>query len=257
MKKSIITKKSVEIQSLSIIIAVFLICGNNKFRSFFFFFLFQTCWRTDATSRWFDLDLFKDLNFISLMICDFCVCIAWQGWVIYIVPHGEEKGLSPYQSSGLAIAGGVGYFIGLMIPALVVDIGYVTDYQARTVSFIASGAAFLIDPWINSFIGQLFLSAICTAAIGVGFTMSMAIAMKVSVENLAQVVSFELFVGAVGNYVGGMFAGTYDLFIYVVMINHLYNRSSYPEIIMSVIQCNIVTGIFFLLKFWQGSTTCI
>ena len=141
------------------------------------------------------------------MVCDLSVCIAWQGWIIYLIPHAEEKGITPYQSSGLAIAGGVGFFIGLMIPALIVDTGYVTDYQARTASFVLSGAAFLVDPWINSFTGQIILSTICTAAIGICYTTSMAIAMKISVVNIAQVVSFSLFVSAVGKYLGGMLTG--------------------------------------------------
>ena len=143
------------------------------------------------------------------MVCDLCVCFAWQGWVIYLIPHAEKKGLSPYQSSGLAMAGGVGFVVGLMIPALIVDTGYVTDYQARTASFISSGATFLIDPWINSFTGQIFLSALCTAAIGVSFTLSMAIVMKVNVGNVAQVVSFSVFLSAIGKYAGGVLTGNY------------------------------------------------
>ena len=146
----------------------------------------------------FDLDLFKNFNFLALMVSDLSVCFAWQGWIIYLIPHPEEKGLTPYQSSGLAIAGGVGFFI---------DTGYVTDYQARTASFLLSGATFLTDPWINSFTGQMFLSTICTAAIGVGYTTSMAVAIKVNVRNIAQVVSFSLFVSSIGKYIGGILTG--------------------------------------------------
>ena len=161
----------------------------------------------DTVNNLFDLVLFKNFNFLSLMVSDLCVCFAWQGWVLYLIPHAEEKGLSPYQSSGLAIAGGVGFFIGLLIPAVIVDTGYVTDYQARAVSFVLSGATFLTDPWINSFTGQIFLASICTAAIGVGYTTSMAVAMKVSVGNIAQVVSLSLFVSCIGKYIGGMLTG--------------------------------------------------
>lgn len=101
------------------------------------------------------------------------------------------------------MAGGVGFsVVGLMIPALIVDTGYVTDYQARTLSFLLSGATFLVDPWINSFAGQLLLSAGCTATLGVSFTLSMALVVKVNVGNIAQVVSFSVFMS--GKYARGV-----------------------------------------------------
>ena len=66
----------------------------------------------DILKTTFDLDFFKDFTFIALMCATFGNGFYYTGWLIYLVPHAEDLGFSPYSASALATAGGVGNLVG-------------------------------------------------------------------------------------------------------------------------------------------------
>ena len=67
----------------------------------------------------FDLDLFKNSEYISMLCAVIGNGYYYSGWLIYLIPHAEDLGFSPYAASALATAGGVGLFVGsLAFPLL-------------------------------------------------------------------------------------------------------------------------------------------
>ena len=60
----------------------------------------------------FDLDFFKSSDFLSLLCAAIGQGYYYTGWLIYLVPHAEDLGFSPYVASALATAGGVGNLAG-------------------------------------------------------------------------------------------------------------------------------------------------
>ncbi|XP_072025016.1 monocarboxylate transporter 11-like [Amphiura filiformis] len=60
----------------------------------------------------FDLHLFFNIDFVSLMSIATATGYYYTGWLIYLVPHAENLGFSPYASSALATFGGIGNIIG-------------------------------------------------------------------------------------------------------------------------------------------------
>ncbi|XP_072039132.1 uncharacterized protein [Amphiura filiformis] len=57
----------------------------------------------------FDLHLFVNIEFVSLMCLSTACGYYYTGWLIYLVPHAEHLGFSPYASSALATSGGIGW----------------------------------------------------------------------------------------------------------------------------------------------------
>ena len=66
----------------------------------------------DTFSRILDLDFFKKSDYISLLCATIGTGYYYTGWLIYLVPHAEDLGFSPYAASALATTGGVGNLAG-------------------------------------------------------------------------------------------------------------------------------------------------
>ena len=67
---------------------------------------------TEALVHTFDLTLFTNAECVSLLVAGIGYGYYYTGWLIYLVPHAEDLGFSPYAASALATAGGVGNLVG-------------------------------------------------------------------------------------------------------------------------------------------------
>ncbi|XP_072025018.1 monocarboxylate transporter 13-like [Amphiura filiformis] len=70
----------------------------------------------------FDLHLFLNIEFVSLTCISTATGYYYTGWLIYLVPHAEDLGFSPYASSAIATFGGIGSLIGSCIFPLLTNV---------------------------------------------------------------------------------------------------------------------------------------
>ncbi|XP_072048861.1 monocarboxylate transporter 13-like [Amphiura filiformis] len=112
--------------------------------------------------------LFKDSLFLVWLSTNCLLEYTWAGWLIYLVPHAEDKGLSPYQATSLATSGGIGFLFGLFPTGYIVDkrIPHFGSNEIRALALLLGGIALLIDPLCGSMVILSLLSILFGAAIG-------------------------------------------------------------------------------------------
>ena len=157
--------------------------------------------------QYFDVRLFKNIQFVAMLSSDCAIFIAWQAWIIYLIPYAEEKGLTPYQATSLASIGSVAYPVSLFIPVMVVEKGIASDGCVRFISLLITGTSFTVYPWVDSFIGQILITMPGIAGIGACLVTSISVAKTVHVGNISTVVAYGCLAVNVGRYVGGLVAG--------------------------------------------------
>ncbi|XP_072048858.1 monocarboxylate transporter 12-like [Amphiura filiformis] len=115
-----------------------------------------------------ELSLFKDSLFLVWLSTNCLLEYTWVGWLIYLVPHAEDKGLSPYQATSLATSGGIGFLFGLFPTGYIVDknIPHFGSNEIRALTLLLGGIALLIDPLFDSMVILTPLSILFGAAIG-------------------------------------------------------------------------------------------
>ena len=101
----------------------------------------------EKLSRWFDLHLFTNFDFVSVMLITIATGYYYTGWLIYLVPHAEDLGFLPYTATALATIGGVGNIIGSCVFPLVA-----TKISTKSLLYISNLLVFLslvIDPVLS------------------------------------------------------------------------------------------------------------
>ena len=64
------------------------------------------------------LDLFKSIEFSSLMSVGVSCGYNIIGWMMYLVPQARNVGFEPYDAAMLATVGGIGFVVGTAIFAI-------------------------------------------------------------------------------------------------------------------------------------------
>ena len=119
----------------------------------------------EKLSRLFDLHLFTNFDFVSLLLISFANGYYYVGWLIYLVPHAEDLGFSPYAATTLATVGGIGNFVGSCAFPLVS-----TKISNKSLIYISNIVVFLslvVDPILSlksSYSGLVVASFIMNAA---------------------------------------------------------------------------------------------
>ena len=111
---------------------------------------------TKTIIRAFDLDLFANIEYLSLMCTTCGNGYHFTGWLIYLVPHAEDLGFSPYTASTLATAGGFGLLMGSFAFPLLAKV-----LSSKSMIFIFHFIAFValaIDPLFS--IGPFYFGLI-------------------------------------------------------------------------------------------------
>ena len=93
-------------------------------------------------------------------------------WLIYFVPHLEDKGFASEVAASLCSAAAVGYFFGTFIWSPFIDRGYVRCTTALIVSSLMLGMSFIVDPWVNSVLGYVFVTFQCGLFLSSVFTLN-------------------------------------------------------------------------------------
>ena len=124
---------------------------------------------TEVEKKWYtyiwqslDMHLFTDAWFVTMVLIMCGNGYSVTGWMIFIVPHGLDIGLSPYQASVVSTAGGIGNIIGVLsYPALCRVMS--PKAQLYTSGF-AMSVALALDPVASyvhsSYIGMMACSVV-------------------------------------------------------------------------------------------------
>ncbi len=126
------------------------------------------CEKLNQCSGDFELGLFKDPSFLVWISTNCLLEYTWAGWLIYLVPHAEDKGLSPYQATSLATLGGLGFLLGLFPTGYIADknISHFGSDEIRALTLFLGGIALLVDPLFDSMVVLTLLSMLFGSTIG-------------------------------------------------------------------------------------------
>ncbi|XP_072048455.1 monocarboxylate transporter 12-like [Amphiura filiformis] len=155
-----------------------------------------------------EFSLFKDSLFLVWLSTNCLLEYTWAGWLIYLVPHAEDKGLSPYQATSLATSGGIGFLFGLFPTGYIVDkkIPNFGSNEIRALTLLLGGIALLIDPLCGSMVILTLLSILFGAAVGSLKVTSFSTAKDIE-GDLTQVLSWSFTFIALAKVASGFLTG--------------------------------------------------
>ena len=112
-----------------------------------------------------------DSKYWLIVFSRFAVTFSNSAWLIYYVPHLEDKGFSSEVAASLCSAAAVGYFFGTFLWSPFIDRGYVRCNML--------GMSFIVDPWVNSVLGYVFVTFQCGLFLASVFTLNDILAKEV------------------------------------------------------------------------------
>ena len=147
---------------------------------------------------------------LSLLAANFAAFFVWSGWLIYVVPHAEHKGLLAYRATSLATAGGIGNVLGKLIVPQLIDHNVIPPTSILILGQLISGLSLLVDPLITDFSALLILSG----CFGFGFGVtSLSIFVQIKdisgSKDLPKALPWLILVGGLGRLLAAFFSGKY------------------------------------------------
>ncbi|XP_038076717.1 monocarboxylate transporter 12-like [Patiria miniata] len=115
-----------------------------------------------------DLGILLEFKFWIVFMGRFGVSFTFNAWVLYYVPHLEAKGFPPQVAAALCSAAAVGYFLGSIMWAPLIDRGIMKCSTAIIISSLFLSLSFVVDPWVNdiaSYAVATFICGLFTAAL--------------------------------------------------------------------------------------------
>ena len=172
--------------------------------------------------------LFRTSKFLTMLATTFATFFMWLGWLIYVVPHAEHKGLITYRATSLATAGGLGNVIGKLTLPPLMDDKVLSPTTVISFGLLISGISLVVDPFFT----DIVTLAILSACFGFGFGVS-SLALFVVVKDVAG--SHNLpkalpwltlatgFGGTVAGFVTGKYYKTKSIFLveYIFQLNFI------------------------------------
>ena len=155
------------------------------------------------------LSLFKDVSFLILMTVQFCGRFTYMGWLIYLVPHAQEKGVAPMQAAFVASVAGVSNIVARATHGLVVDYNILTAAQLLTVASFGSALPMLLDPLMNTY-GLLIAGSLSYGlASGVFFPIAVVVIKQtIGMERFPNALGWSYGFAGIGRMSAGFLTGT-------------------------------------------------
>ena len=113
----------------------------------------------EKLNRVFDLHLFTNFDFVFVLLINTACGYYYTGWLIYLVPHAEDLGFSPYAATALATVGGFGNLVGSFAFPLIATI--VSNKSLIYISNLLVFLSLVIDPVLSlkrSYVGLVVAS---------------------------------------------------------------------------------------------------
>ena len=124
--------------------------------------------------------LFRASKYLTLLAATFAAFFVWSGWVIYVVPHAEHKGLITYSATSLATAGGLGNVLGKLTVPTLMDRKVISPITVIYLGLSMSGVSLVLDLIFT----DVYTLVILSAFFGFGFGVS-SLALFVEVKDVA------------------------------------------------------------------------
>ncbi|XP_038065920.1 monocarboxylate transporter 13-like [Patiria miniata] len=166
----------------------------------------STCWRSSEGVL--GLSLFTEPPFVLLMIVQFCGRFTYMGWLIYLIPHAIEKGISPIDATFLASVAGVTNIIARASHGVLVDRKCLTATQLLAMAAILASVSLLLDPVLNSFETLTAASLAYGLASGIYFPISVVVVKDaVHPSKFANALGWSYGFAGVGRMLAGFLTG--------------------------------------------------
>ena len=158
----------------------------------------------------FNFSLLSNVRFINVLLQASASGWAYTSWMIYLVPHAEEKGIAVANAVFLATLGGTGNFIGKLCCPVVTK--FIPRKIMIVVSLMLAGLSISLDPLFGSMIGMGISSTMFALLTGLAFIASMSSISEVVPEKQAYdaYAWFYLLYG-VNSMAGGFVTGKFQL----------------------------------------------
>ncbi|XP_072027419.1 monocarboxylate transporter 13-like [Amphiura filiformis] len=118
----------------------------------------------------FDITLFKEPKFISIIVVTTIIRFIQMAWLIYLVPNVISKGVSNLSASFISTTAGVGAGIGQLLPGIITSVAdkYPSSRTIWTIGMAIISVSLALDGLVDSYAGMLILGA--CQGIGLGIT---------------------------------------------------------------------------------------
>ncbi|XP_022098550.1 monocarboxylate transporter 13-like isoform X2 [Acanthaster planci] len=174
----------------------------------------RSCCRSCCSSCWessegiLGLSLFTEPPFVLLMVVQFCGRFTYMGWLIYLIPHAIEKGISPIDATFLASVAGVTNIIARASHGVLVDRKCLTATQLLAVAAILAAVSLLLDPVLNTFNTLTAASLAYGLASGIYFPISVVVVKEaVNPAKFANALGWSYGFAGVGRMLAGFVTG--------------------------------------------------
>ncbi|XP_022084088.1 monocarboxylate transporter 13-like [Acanthaster planci] len=121
------------------------------------------------------LGLLKNLSFFTVVSVLCCERLVFSGWVIYLVPHAIQAGLSPYQAVSLPSGTGVANLLGKAVQGVLMDCKLVTSTTLLFATVVTAGLSLMLDPLSDSFAAMFVLGVTYGLAVGTLYPLGMTV----------------------------------------------------------------------------------
>ena len=159
----------------------------------------------------FDIKVFRDCpRFITICMTHFILAVSFYGWIVFLIPNAEAKGISPGRAVLLTTIGGAANIFGrLTVGFQAARLNLKPQVTYCFISIVSAGA-FFCNFFTKRFSILSCLAAINGFAIG-GKVMSFNLLCKDSVsdERYPAALSFSSLAVGIGEAVGALFIGMY------------------------------------------------
>ncbi|XP_038068490.1 monocarboxylate transporter 13-like [Patiria miniata] len=121
------------------------------------------------------LYLLKNFSFVTI-VCVLCFeRLTFLAWLIYLVPHGLEAGLTPYQAATLPSGTGVANLLGKVVQGVFVDSKLITSTALLYATAVTAGVSLMLDPLAKTFASMFVLGTVYGLAVGTLYPLGMTV----------------------------------------------------------------------------------
>ncbi|KAJ8034788.1 Monocarboxylate transporter 1 [Holothuria leucospilota] len=154
------------------------------------------------------LKLFTNPSFVILLVVQFCARFTYMGWLIYLVPHAIQRGVTPMDATLIASAAGISNIFSRAFHGVVIDWKILSALQMLVLSCILASTTLLLDPLMQSYVFLMVGSLLYGLAGGIIFPVCV-VRMKqvVGVDKLANALGWSYGFAGMGRMIAAFLTG--------------------------------------------------
>ncbi|XP_072051633.1 monocarboxylate transporter 13-like [Amphiura filiformis] len=170
----------------------------------------STCTKCfSATLDSLHLPIFKEPILYMIIVVTSTVRFTHMGWVIYLVPNVENKGIAPLYATLVAAVGGVGDAVGKIIPVVILWKELLNSSALWICGMTILSVSLILDFTVtSSFTGMLVLGFVQGLGLGISHSLNNVVLQDVfGTERLVNVMGWTRFFSGMARVLGGFVVG--------------------------------------------------